>query len=219
MKPLTCLSSLRARLCLSLLLSMAISCTVTAESLDPEQKVEKQLWTELYPKGGKTFYCKKNFRTKTPLLTEGYIYSKSWVRDHLKCGTSRRCIRDSEHYRNIISDLHNVVPTEAYLEFKRKNLIFGLLDSSVKANDCGMRKKFQLLEPPDDIKGDIARVIYYMHWKYDLPLKVAAADLEMWNRQDPPGEQELERNNAIKRLQGNANPFIEKPDMAAGLNQ
>ena len=84
-----------------------------AEAPDPDEVLKRDFWGNLYKDGGETFYCKKRFSKKTALISESYIYSTSWARDYLRCGTSRQCKRESERFREIASDLHNIVPADA----------------------------------------------------------------------------------------------------------
>lgn len=175
--------------------------------------IERDFWGVLYKKGGKTFYCNKPFSKKSPLLSESYVYSSIWIRDFLDCGTKRQCERTSKKYNEITADLHNIVPSDAYFAFKRKNSFFGPLDSTVIANECGIRKKNHLIEPPNAIKGDISRILLYMHKRYGLPLNTSLSVLKIWNEIDPPDAKEKARDSAIKAIQGNSNPFIEDPSL------
>jgi len=179
---------------------------------------EHNFWESLYKDGGETFYCNKVFKSKGPLIAKSYIYSDTWIRESLDCGTKRQCKRDNPDYLLITSDLHNTVASDAYFEFKRKNLIFGSLDETVKANECGIRIKHHMLEPSDKLKGDIARILLYMHVRYQLPLNTSLSLLRIWNELDIPDEKERQRDQVIKGIQGNGNPFIEDPSLIDSVN-
>jgi endonuclease I len=45
------------------------------------------------------------------------------------------------------------------------------------------------------------------------------AFLKKWNEQDPVDDAEMERNNAIEKLQGNRNPFIDYPELANDITR
>ncbi len=185
--------------------------TVMAES-EVDQVLKRNFWNGLYQNGGRTFYCDKSFRNKSALLVESYIYAKSWVRDHLNCGTMRECERSNSTFIEIVSDLHNIVPATLQQEYKLTNTVFGLLDDSVQKNECGIRKHMHVVEPPDEKKGDVARIMFYMHDRYGLPLISSLPDLIRWSEIDPPSKEELERNEKILGIQGNGNRFVTNPE-------
>jgi deoxyribonuclease-1 len=184
---------------------------------DYKEVIKSKFWGDLYKNGGKTYFCNESFTKKTPLLSVSHIYTGIWVRDHIQCGTNRQCLRSSEQYQEIMSDLHNIVPADAYFEFKRKNSAFGALDETVAANECGIRKRQHVIEPPDRIKGDIARVIFYMHERYKLPLQSSLSLLTLWHKNDPVSEAEIERNKNIDKIQRNENPFISNPSLVHNI--
>ena len=86
-------------------------------------------------------------------------------------------------------------------------------------------------QPPADEQGDIARALFYMAVRYDgddehttdlelgtLPSKTSAGHLPTllrWNALDPPDDRERQRNDRIQRVQGNRNPFVDLPELAA----
>ena len=104
-----------------------------------------------------------------------------------------------------------------WYEQSSKNARFGEVGSEVEAEDCGFRRSFHLLQPPKEIKGDIARAILYMHDAYKLPIMGSIDDLKRWNQLDPPSEEEIARNKRIGEIQGNENHFINTPDRANAL--
>ncbi|MCF8301774.1 MAG: lamin tail domain-containing protein [Bacteroidales bacterium] len=85
-------------------------------------------------------------------------------------------------------------------------------------------------EPRDEVKGDVARMIFYMVIRYeDYPMEIdleavdevnTAPDPEHgklstlleWHQQDPPNDFELNRNEVIYDYQENRNPFIDHPE-------
>jgi deoxyribonuclease-1 len=200
-------------------LAMILGCAylfspfVSAVEKDPKKVLKKDFWGKVHASGGESFYTRKPFKKKTPLLTESYIYPTISVRDHLQCGTNRQCSRENEDYRAILSDLHNIVVADSNLAFKLKSATFGILDESVEKDEFGMRIYLSLVEPSDDRKGDVARTIFYMHKTYDLPIPGQAIDYILWNEQDPPSEEEKARNDLIESIQGSRNIFIDDPSL------
>lgn len=70
--------------------------------------------------------------------------------------------------------------------------------------------------PGDEWKGDVARMIMYMHLRYDEPwTDVGTLSLFLqWNVEDPVSDFEIQRNGTIHGAQGNRNPFIDQPYLA-----
>lgn len=90
-------------------------------------------------------------------------------------------------------------------------------------------------EPRDEVKGDVARMIFYMAVRYEgeegdlvdlevvddpdsnKSLKLAEYgdldDLLRWHMEDPVSEKEIERNQIVYGFQNNRNPFIDMPEL------
>jgi deoxyribonuclease-1 len=65
-------------------------------------------------------------------------------------------------------------------------------------------------EPPENVQGDIARTYFYMAGCYKLKLSTSQKRLlEVWNNSDAVDAWERKRNQKIKSIQGNVNPFIQ----------
>ncbi|MEN8123056.1 MAG: endonuclease [Bacteroidota bacterium] len=90
-------------------------------------------------------------------------------------------------------------------------------------------------EPRDIVKGDVARMIFYMATRYEgenfepdleivdyvdsspgfQPLHGKLSDLYEWHKNDPVSDWERNRNDIIyDQYQGNRNPFIDHPEFA-----
>ncbi|MFN7725823.1 MAG: endonuclease I family protein [Rubrivivax sp.] len=90
-------------------------------------------------------------------------------------------------------------------------------------------------EPSDAAKGQVARMLMYVAVRYEGdPIGDKTPDLELvtrstrdgeaalghlcvllrWNQAFPVTQQERDRHSAVVRLQGNRNPFIERPELA-----
>lgn len=90
----------------------------------------------------------------------------------------------------------------------------------------------KVYEPADQYKGDFARGFMYMFTVYDdiswasscawmftpgttdLFKQWAIELLLKWHRQDPVSDKEINRNEAVYKVQGNRNPFIDSPELA-----
>ena len=183
---------------------------------DPDTVVKELFWGNLMKGGGRTFFCDTPFTSKGFLVTEGYVYPLSHAQTVLKCGTSSQC-EQNPAYRRIASDLFNLVPVQSKVEIWRRSARYQELGTIGSVRDCGIRVSTQFIEPPDRVKGDVARIIAYMSRTHDLPPVAPELTLQEWSRQDPPDEQEMLRHARIAELQGNENPFVIQPELMEGL--
>ncbi|MCK0206098.1 endonuclease [Ornithobacterium rhinotracheale] len=84
--------------------------------------------------------------------------------------------------------------------------------------------------PGDEWKGDVARMMMYMAVRYGErcnPKRVGMAPYTFskdfpdiflkWNIEDPVSDFEKQRNEAIAKVQGNRNPFIDNPNLATRI--
>ncbi|MEW7289758.1 Ig-like domain-containing protein [Aquimarina sp. 2304DJ70-9] len=109
-----------------------------------------------------------------------------------------------------VGDLHHLRACDASVNSQRSNFPF--------ANGSGA---YQLINgdswyPGDDWRGDVARMIMYVHVRYgDSFDKVGNLALFLeWNAADPVSSFERQRNNIFESAQGNRNPFIDNPYLA-----
>lgn len=127
------------------------------------------------------------------------------------------------------SDVHNLKPADASVNSSRSNLDFDWsLYWHSEATECKFTPGISW-EPRDAVKGDIARIVFYMDARYkwtngELNLTVVdkvdtypypehgkLSALLDWNPMDLPDQFEHNRNNVIYRFQKNRNPFIDNP--------
>jgi endonuclease I len=105
------------------------------------------------------------------------------------------------------ADMHNLKPSDPAENSRRGNLPFGYMTGS------------GVYEPHDEVKGDVARIVFYMATMY-LDLNIESGilgDLEVlleWHLNDPVDDFERNRNDVIFSYQGNRNPFIDYPFFA-----
>ncbi len=150
-----------------------------------------------------------------------------WPKSHGDFGTSQP----------MGTDLHNLRPTDASVNSTRGNLDFD--NGGAKVIDTyGLGSSFcyvdtDSFEPRNEVKGDVARIIFYMAVRYEGG-KVNEKDLELvdsvssrgatlgklstllaWNEQDPVDDFERNRNEVIYGYQNNRNPFIDHPEFAS----
>ena len=139
-------------------------------------------------------------------------------------------------------DITYVVPTDGFVNNQRGNLPLGEVGTASYLSANGYSKvgscktsgySGTVFEPNDEVKGDIARIYFYMttryedkclNWSGDMftgetkyePLAKWAYDmLVRWSQLDPIDDVEIARNNAIAKsdVQGNRNPFVDYPGL------
>lgn len=128
---------------------------------------------------------------------------------------------DPNYLAEATIDLHNMLIADGATAIDRGQLP---LSDQREGYDC--------VTPPENMKGDIARAIFYVASIYPCrlwgswgrgifdntpypTLKKEWSDMYMrWHKADPVDSDEKARNEAIASLQGNLNPFITHPDLA-----
>jgi endonuclease I len=153
------------------------------------------------------------------------------------------------------SDITHVVPTDAKLNSIRNDNPFGEVTTQtaqVNTSENGYSKwgaplkslgapteLTKVFEPNDEIKGDIARIYFYMITCYEDTLaswpwrssrtatfvfdeegtpyepfqQWMMTMLMRWSAQDPVDSIETARNEAVWRVQGNRNPYVDYPGL------
>lgn len=127
------------------------------------------------------------------------------------------------------TDAHHIRPTDVSVNGARGNLDFDMGGTPLPEAP-GCKKDGDSFEPRDEVKGDVARMLFYMAVRYDGSDGVA--DLKLvdhvntypnpehgklqklldWHLTDPPDEFELNRHEVIYSYQQNRNPFIDHPE-------
>ncbi|MFL2564071.1 MAG: endonuclease [Flavobacteriales bacterium] len=129
------------------------------------------------------------------------------------------------------SDAHNLKPCDASINTARGTKDFDNGGTqNTEATDC--YSTTTTWEPRDEVKGDVARIIFYMATRYmgdpgepslnivdyinnsSDPLMGKLSTLLQWNEQDPVDAFERRRNQVIFNWQQNRNPFIDYPELA-----
>ncbi|MBS3741746.1 MAG: endonuclease [Candidatus Cloacimonetes bacterium] len=149
-----------------------------------------------------------------------------WAKSHGDFGNTVPCGTDAHHVR----------PTDASVNSYRGNKDFDYGGDPLY--DCGDFAGWvadETYEPRDEVKGDVARMIFYMAVRYegdsgepDLeivdyvpsspagePYHAKLSTLLEWHQNDPVDNWEETRNDKIYDIwQHNRNPFIDHPEFA-----
>lgn len=130
------------------------------------------------------------------------------------------------------TDMHHVQPTDVSVNGDRAALDFDIGGTEIydMGFATGSYKDSDSFEPRDEVKGDVARILFYMAVRYDGSDGVP--DLEIndlvnnrnsrfigrlsvllqWHIDDPVDTFEINRNEVNYSYQGNRNPFIDHPE-------
>lgn len=131
-----------------------------------------------------------------------------------------------EHREPMRGDLHHLFTCEPKCNAKRGNIPYAeLSDRRTRVAGCGRVRGDTGFEPFAG-KGPVARATLYFLLRYpgivgDRPVELqpdALATLISWHGVNPVTAYEQHRNAAIFGAQGNRNPFIDFPDLAARLD-
>lgn len=127
------------------------------------------------------------------------------------------------------SDLHHIRPSDPKVNGTRGNLPYGEVSGGSEAITSSANGSIKsgcfysngYFEPVDNVKGDCARIIFYLLVRYSesdsISITNVAKSMDMllrWNELDPVDEKEIRRNEAVFKIQGNRNPFIDYSHLA-----
>ena len=210
-----------------ILSSVLFACDQNAQQGSFGSKIEdyhearKVFWRDLYPKTATSLYCgdRVDSRHRSGYNIE-HVFPMSWVSNGLKCGKRKQCRQSSPMFNKIEADLHNLFPAKSKINQERSSYRFAEIPGEKrKFGSCDFEVDYyrRSVEPREEVRGDIARAMFYMADRYKdqglVIFKRQAKLLIEWHRKDPPNQAELERNERIKLLQGWSNPFIDSPEL------
>ncbi|QWC00333.1 endonuclease [Mycoplasmatota bacterium] len=164
----------------------------------------------------------------------GEVKTVEWNREHIWSKSRGDFSDDNDTAHN---DAHHLVAAERVMNSTKNNRFFedcfdgddeNIEDRGYGNTTCNVWE----FEPRDEVKGDVARMIFYMAVRYEsdildlevindpeedkslkLPVYGDIDDLLRWHIEDPVSEQEIKRNEVIFSYQENRNPFIDLPDL------
>ena len=159
------------------------------------------------------------------------LSSGSWNKEHVWAKSHGFPTSSSNPY----CDAHHLRPTLNSINSSRSNSDFGEVDnlSGVKSDNYGNKWTSSIFEPRDEVKGDVARIMFYMatRYGYESPYNLTLVNnsttstsqtngefgglqtLLKWHYNDPVSKEEIYRNNVIyDKYQKNRNPYIDHPE-------
>lgn len=137
------------------------------------------------------------------------------------------------------TDLFHLYPTDGYVNGRRSNYPYGETNSPTWSSYNGWSKlgpssvagySGTVFEPNDEYKGDLARTYFYMATAYEDKIANWSSDmldgkrypayatwalnmLLRWAKEDPVSQKEIDRNEAVYKIQRNRNPYIDFPGL------
>lgn len=201
----------------------------------------KKKISSIYADNQKTFYCSCRYKGRSIKRDVcGYVPLKnnrrakrvewehvvpasrfgkrfySWKHGHSACKgkRGRKCARKvSAEFRFMEADLYNLVPAIGELNGRRGNYHFGLIPGEERRfGICDFEIQNKKVEPRPEIRGNIARIYFYMAWAYPEHIQLTSREKSLysrWSLNDPIDEWERKRADEIRKIQGNINPFVE----------
>jgi endonuclease I len=177
--------------------------------------------------------------TRFNYSASGYTLLDSWNREHVWPKSHGFPNEQDTAY----TDLHHLRPADRSVNSARNTRSFGYCSDVYYDNGGTVETRCRTSpppdycwEPPDEVKGDIARMLFYMAVRYEAP----HCDLELvdryvpngnklpqlgklstlleWHLADPVDNWERMRNHVIyHEFQGNRNPFIDHPEWVPAI--
>ena len=211
--------------CLTLTLILALMVSLTANANPPDTEYFRNMhlfWSQLYGNGGETLYCGQRFgKNKGRKINIEHVFPMSWAINTVTCQNRDHCRSVSPRFNKIEADMHNLYPARAYINKERGAQAYGMVQGETQKFgrcDFEINRKRRLVEPWPEVRGNIARAMFYMYSTYGLKLFSRQGELlKQWHHKDPPDAEERRRNQIIDRLQGKRNPYIDKPDLTEKL--
>jgi endonuclease I len=169
----------------------------------------------------------KTFRAGTSSSLDAWNREHVWAKSH--------GFPNESQYAH--TDLHHLRPEDVSLNSTRGNKDFDNGGTAV-AEAPANKTDTDSFEPRAAVKGDVARMLFYMDVRYEGADDSGTPDLEIpnvaptgstapqmgklctlvaWHLADPVDSFEQRRNNRIYELQKNRNPFIDNPQWVKAI--
>ncbi len=164
------------------------------------------------------------------------LKSDAWDKEHVWAKSYG--FKDESY--DAYSDMHHLRVSEHSINVNRSSSYFDEVANPTNTDSYGNKWTTTVFEPRDEVKGDVARMLFYMVVKYDDnnldleltddPSLISDADnqtnktgiihylgllstLVKWHFEDPVDAREVSRNNTLyESYQKNRNPFIDHPE-------
>ena len=163
---------------------------------------------------------------------KGSAGNNLWNREHAWPNSHGFSSKDYKAY----TDIHHLFASEKNINNTRGNKDFNVVTNG-NQDAYGNKWNSTYFEPRDEVKGDLARAMFYLVARYqdssELVLSLVDSTtssssnktgqlgflsvLLEWHELDPVSEKEIARNEKAYEIQGNRNPFIDYPEWVSLL--
>jgi len=160
-----------------------------------------------------------------------YNSGQGWSREHVWAKSHGFPNESQDAYR----DAHHLRPCDISVNSSRGTKDFDNGgEQHHEATECYYTSTSW--EPRDAVKGDVARMMFYMATRYEgenddpdlelvdytgtetnTPFFGKLSTLMEWNEEDPVDDFERNRNEVVFSSQGNRNPFVDKPEFVNAI--
>ncbi|PKG56997.1 endonuclease [Shewanella sp. GutDb-MelDb] len=157
-----------------------------------------------------------------------------WNREHV-WAKSHGFPKSSQHG---YTDIHHLRPSDTSMNSQRSNNDFDNGGSAVAEAPDNLKNGSISWEPREAVKGDVARMMFYMDTRYEVGSDTDMPDLVLvdrtgtatnsdnskpgemgklctlleWHANDPVDNFERNRNDVVFEYQGNRNPYVDHPE-------
>lgn len=172
------------------------------------------------PRNAKTLKGKLNARASR--IEWEHVVPADWIATGFGCqkNTRKEC-RAIKGYEEAEGDLFNLVPAigeingdrnaRLYGEISGDDLKYGSCDFEVITTGPGEPHVRGAAEPKPSIRGDVARIWFYMRDRYGVKISSSYEKLlNAWSVADPVDDAEIARHAHIAAKMGWTNPFVEQ---------
>lgn len=125
-------------------------------------------------------------------------------------GSREKCEREDPRAQGMLFDLHNLAPSIGQVNRLRRNDRYSELPNQQQNfGSCPAKDINGKFEPPDCLKGDVARVWFYMSVRHGVVIHTAErAMFERWSENDPVSPWESKRESRVFNHTFVHNPFV-----------
>ncbi len=161
--------------------------------------------------------CKrvKSIPTRSSMRSMGFSTSYYNYTTTPKPFDGIECVRKVDRlFNKMEGDLYNLVPENGAVNvLKGSSRLADIHILIPQFGACNLKIINNFFSPPSSVSGDVARIFLYMNWAYPGKIELTSEEkklIDYWNKVDPVSSDECQRASKVQKIQGNANPFVQK---------